>query len=630
MRQIDLIQQQSSDEFRQTLERIQDTGLAGTLSAGDRRAIDAARSMESLGRQSFRGGGATEAIILADQRHPYFIKDDKLVLEVPPGSDLTHDTDLLHLLEDQKERLEACALSAGRVDLMYHPRLPYAGTGWLISEDVVVTNAHVAREFAERFRGGYGFLDGSFGNAVRAELEPGHQHGANVMRAVKVTEVLYIAPLGQPDIAFLRVRNSEGIAPLALSPRRPRRGMPVAAVGYPAEDPQRNDPVLMDKLFGGVYRVKRISPGYVSDISGSEIEVLTDYTSLGGNSGSPVFDLDSANHEVMGLHFKGHFGEANHAVAADIVLATLRSVEGQTVFESAPIPETETTAAESLSDRTGYDPAFLGEGALAVPLPWLSSDLHEDLADVAGCDDKVLRYTHFSVMQSASRRLPRVTAVNIDGAQARKVKRRDSWRLDGRIDRAHQVGNALYHRNPLDKGHMVRRKDVGWGPLAEQAEHDSFHYTNAAPQHADLNQKEWAELEDYVLESAKTHGFRACVLTGPVFRDTDRPLRVQKDADDIPIPESFWKVVVMVTVDGGLSATGYVLTQGDMIRDLVESAFEYGAFRTYQVPIAKIEMETGLDFLTLRQHDPLGATVAQEGAFDEVARRISAPDDIRI
>ena len=43
------------------------------------------------------------------------------------------------------------------------------------------------------------------------------------------------------------------------------------------------------------------------------------------------------------------------------------------------------------------------------------------------------------------------------------------------------------------------------------------HYTNAAPQHSLLNQGKqlWQGLKNYILNSARTHGFKACVVTAP-------------------------------------------------------------------------------------------------------------------
>ena len=78
---------------------------------------------------------------------------------------------------------------------------------------------------------------------------------------------------------------------------------------------------------------------------------------------------------------------------------------------------------------------------------------------------------------------------------------------------------------------------------------------------------------------------------------------------------------------GALHATGYVLSQGRMIRDLTEAAFVLGAYRTYQLPIRQIEAATGLDFGdALRDADPL-----DPGGRELAPRRavpIDGPDDL--
>jgi endonuclease G len=303
-----------------------------------------------------------------------------------------------------------------------------------------------------------------------------------------------------------------------------------------------------------------------------------------------------------------------------------------TTPKPAPAPKTGATQASRFRGREGYQADFLGDGALAVPLPGLGPRA-SDVAPVSDDPSGVLKYRHFSVIQSASRRLPMLTAVNIDGARAVMLKRKGDWRLDGRLSADHQIGDELYASNPLDRGHMVRRNDPGWGPKAraQQGESDTFHYTNAAPQHERLNQREWVGLEDYILQNARTRDFKACVFTGPVFRDDDRRLKAGLGSQDAQIPEEFWKVAVMVNADtGALSATGYVLSHGPMIRDLVEAAFVYGEYKTYQVRIDRIGKATGFDFGALCDHDPLARPGVNEAVFGEAALAIGGPDDLRL
>ncbi len=268
----------------------------------------------------------------------------------------------------------------------------------------------------------------------------------------------------------------------------------------------------------------------------------------------------------------------------------------------------DTTPPDAFADRRGYDPAFLGDGALRVDFPGLGRRA-SDLAPVAGAPDDILRYQHFSILQSQSRRLPILAAVNIDGTHAFRLKRRGRWRLDGRLAPEHQIGNELYRDNPLDRGHMVRRKDAGWGASqaeAERGEADTFHYTNAAPQHADLNQRDWLGLEDYILGAVTTRGLRASVITGPILADSDRPLEPRHGAGGVAIPAAYWKIAAVVDdATGRLSATGYVLAQGNLIEDLVHPGFAFGAYGTYQVRLSHLSRMSGLDFSSLYASDPM-------------------------
>jgi endonuclease G len=147
--------------------------------------------------------------------------------------------------------------------------------------------------------------------------------------------------------------------------------------------------------------------------------------------------------------------------------------------------------------------------------------------------------------------------------------------------------------------------------------------TNATPQHKDFNrnQTRWAGLEDYLLEHAENLQFRTSVFTGPVLAaDDDRYRGVQ-------LPRQFWKVAVMVRQDGQLSATGYLLSQAELIQglEIAPEAFSYGAYRTYQVPIRQIEQLTRLSFGTLTNNDPLARQEALEPATE-----IERLDDIRL
>lgn len=571
---------------------------------------------------------AVEAIILDQMRPAWFIVNDSILVE--------GDFDEPQLVSDKLALFNDRALPVGRIDLMHHATHAFVGTGWLIDKDIVVTNRHVAEAFAAADEyGALNFRRGRGEQLIEAMLNCIAQRDTDGLRRRSFAEeVLFIAGPRQPDIAFLRVQPIDGLAPLPLSAEDARDGEPVAAIGYPARDGTRNDPAVMGQVFGNIYDVKRFAPGYVTGLRPREMIFTTDYSTLGGNSGSAVVSLTTG--EVVGLHFAGIYREANYAVPVDLVKAALRTVTPAVHAGGTPditeAPSDPVTAPDALADRDGYDPAFLGPDRV-VELPDVGA-WADSLAPVEGAPDSELRYRHFSVLQCAPRRLPLLTAVNIDGAQARLLKRRGRWALDGRVAPDHQIGNTLYRDNRLDRGHMVRRRDPGWGAAAEEGEADTFHYTNAVPQHEALNQKDWVGLEDYLLGAAEMRGFRLSVFTGPVLREDDRRLKIQPGAEDVQIPEEFWKVAVMIDdADGELHATGYVLSQGRMIRRMTEAAFVLGAYKTFQLPIVEIERETGLRFDGLAAADPLNPGAGEraprlavpiEGPQDLVLRRPAA------
>jgi len=275
--------------------------------------------------------------------------------------------------------------------------------------------------------------------------------------------------------------------------------------------------------------------------------------------------------------------------------------------------------------RAGYDPDFLGKGKHAVPLPTLAEGLIDQAAvnQLATSEPNyVLPYHHFSVVLNKQRRLAFFTAVNIDGSSSLRLKReKDRWFFDPRLAEDEQTGEEVYRDNPLDRGHLVRRLDPAWGAtraIAKLSNDDTFHFTNCTPQHEDFNQNKtsWAGLEDYILDNADNQDFKVSVFSGPVLAEDDDEYK------GVQLPRQFWKVVAMIKQGGELSATGYLLSQEQLIKDLeiLPEAFSYGAYRTYQVPVSKIEKLTRLSFGSLPNNDPLEIHEAT-GIFKEVDRR---------
>ncbi|MGP3697581.1 trypsin-like serine peptidase [Rhodobacter sp. NSM] len=262
---------------------------------------------------------ALEVIVQTDGSRPSF-----LVREDGPDFSTSPAGGWADLLADPLREAEVhAALSAvGRIDIT-HPLMPYAGTGWLVAPDVIVTNRHVAQVFVA-------FPEGE-PPRVRQDLAPrfdfGHEFGGRESADARpITELLFcgatpIPPVGIDhgclDLAAFRLAAPvpDTRRPLALA-EGPRLSLPqtqVFVAGYPARpDPaalgsvSETDRVLrllFDKLWG----FKRLAPG---EVTTSTIGVRTlnhDASTLGGNSGSLVMGLDSLPC-VTGLHYGGSWG----------------------------------------------------------------------------------------------------------------------------------------------------------------------------------------------------------------------------------------------------------------------------------------------------------------------------------
>jgi endonuclease G len=242
------------------------------------------------------------------------------------------------------------------------------------------------------------------------------------------------------------------------------------------------------------------------------------------------------------------------------------------------------------------------------------------------------------VLLDPARRLAIATGVNIDGDYLVAVDRGDDWYLDSRIPLYEQTGEAVYARNDLDRGHLVRRRDPVWGDeaTARRANYDTFAYTNAAPQAGSFNQSKelWLGLEDHVLTYARNDGNRISVFTAPVLSAQDPTHR------GVKIPQAFWKVAAWTTTAEGstvLHAAGFVLDQSPQLEDLdldtvrARSLLDgnpppLGPYRTYQVPIVDIVDLSGLNLAALSDADVYAQAQAIREGTDRRTRWVELGD----
>lgn len=339
--------------------------------------------------------------------------------------------------------------------------------------------------------------------------------------------------------------------------------------------------------------------------------------SMGGDSGS-VWMIADTNDDptdiLVGLHFAGESGSNpdEHALAC----------YAHSVMKKLDISMEQTVEPDDVAS-TGYQESFLSELA---PLPSLNRAALRDAFEFEG--SPILKYTHFSVIQSKERRLPRMVAWNIDGGDMKRISRRGiRFRLDPRVPSEFQAGNELYSNNPLDRGHVARRVDLNWGSIAEarKANKDSFFFTNITPQHQNFNQSSrdglWGELENAILDDVNVEDLRISVMAGPIFSDDDPTHR------EVQIPREHWKLVAYRDADsnGAFKVKAFVLTQRDLIRNL--EILELEPFRIFQVSLENLHSRTGLDFGELETFDAFSArSVSQSESLSQAIEILTRED----
>jgi endonuclease G, mitochondrial len=295
------------------------------------------------------------------------------------------------------------------------------------------------------------------------------------------------------------------------------------------------------------------------------------------------------------------------------------------------------------SSRTGYQADFLPRATLSLPQPDAAlkkqvAPLRASEPDAAG---GLLKYEHFSLKMHQTRRVAIYTATNIDGDTYLNVDRAtgkvssaqeaDTWFKDPRISESFYLGQDFYSSTSryFDRGHLTRRSDPTWGTPAEaeRANADTFHFTNASPQHFRFNQSArfWQGVERYILETGINQAgpaARLCVFQGPLFDDS-----IDWWIDnEIQIPSSYWKVVVWRGAKG-LKSVGMVVDQLALLSEERSALAQpqdvpFVDVSTWRVPVADIGTRTGLKFdADIVAADTIGLPMQpQPGA--EAARRV--------
>lgn len=303
---------------------------AETMAAAANRAIEKLLRDEDAGNLTPAEIAATEAIIFPRERPAVDIVDGDFRVDHPQWLDLNEGA--IHA------RLARSIPAIGRIGLPGQRRIPYAGTGFIVGDGLLMTNRHVAEIFAS----GVGDRSLTFRSGWAADVDFRRERDRPEQEVLRVRGIRLIHPYW--DMALLEVeglaagRGSLALSLMDVAQLDDRR---VAVIGYPAYDPVRNDVAVQDQVFSGTYGVKRLQPGRLHPRRDTEsfkkiVSAGThDCSTLGGNSGSAVIDLETG--EVVGLHFGGRYADINYCVPAFELARDGRVADAGVKFAGRPV-----------------------------------------------------------------------------------------------------------------------------------------------------------------------------------------------------------------------------------------------------------------------------------------------------
>ena len=252
-----------------------------------------------------------ESIILPLARPVIFIQDNDF-----GNSPLAYWQERLNPARD---KINASIVAVGRIELKNHDLYEWNGTAWLVRSHVAVTNAHVARAFAAKQNDRWVFRTNAAGKKLQSKIDFREEYDRPNEEELEVIDILYVEEGDGPDIALLQVQADPARGNGIALAKEVSGNTEVATIGYPKFDSSVPDPDVLVSIFGGIYDVKRLSPGVVTVATPKVLK--HDCSTLGGNSGSTMMSLASG--EAVGLHFGGSYKISNFAVPAPVISALL-------------------------------------------------------------------------------------------------------------------------------------------------------------------------------------------------------------------------------------------------------------------------------------------------------------------
>jgi V8-like Glu-specific endopeptidase len=308
---------QSRQELYRIIEQFlgNDTGLK---KIADKIAIDGKEALKAVAddnsdylEKNPQKSGFLEVIVRTDGSRPSFlIQDGKVNKDSSPISTWSD------VLDASGECLTHAISCVGRIN---NGAKAHIGTGFLIHQDLIITNRHVLQEIANKENNGKWLLKPGthidFGYEFRAQKSITPRNLEEVIFCPDKYIDPYNVDHSKLDLVIIRLNPVDRqsvplqILSFGIAPEWAEENSFIYTIGYPGNPGLaglQTYTTLLEQLFKSTFGYKRLAPGMVISSSGAvtPFTVTHDATTLGGNSGSVIVAQGNAC-VAAGLHYGG-------------------------------------------------------------------------------------------------------------------------------------------------------------------------------------------------------------------------------------------------------------------------------------------------------------------------------------
>jgi endonuclease G len=199
-----------------------------------------------------------------------------------------------------------------------------------------------------------------------------------------------------------------------------------------------------------------------------------------------------------------------------------------------------------------------------------------------------VKHTFYEIGYNIKYRLPAWTFYSLtkEHLVLANLERKGSFVKDPLLNSS-QAKSSDYSASGFDKGHLVPCEDMSF---SETAMHETFYYSNCAPQTTELNRGEWKMLEELSRNWGKEYR-EVIVISGPVFENTMKTIGEDPEKNGtnrIPVPNLFYKIIVR--------HQGQTYKAISFILPNVSTPIN--SLQNYVCSVDSVEKITGLDFFS--------------------------------